>query len=172
MITAKLIGFKELVRDLKQLPVKIQKQVLRAALRKGAQSVVQTAKATTAFEDDSGDLRKSIKALTSRDAPGEIRVRVEVQEWYGRLVEQGFTAKTHTGFEAVVFGNAASKRRWESRYRFKGAGTAIRKKYKIGKHVGARPFLVPALAENREPILANTRTELARLIAKKLGIKK
>lgn len=65
-VELKLTGFKELEQKLRELGPKVAKNGLRSSNYAGAQIVVQAAKRTSAFHDDSGDLRKSIWAYRRR----------------------------------------------------------------------------------------------------------
>lgn len=92
-------GLAELDRLLKTLPVKIEANILRGALRAGQKVVADKARALV--PRDSGDLARSIRVRNDRKAARRSYVRADVvagnaTAWYAHLIEQG-TASHYTG---------------------------------------------------------------------------
>lgn len=82
-------GGKELDAFLKTLPAKMEKNIMRSALRKGANEIATDAKANVPV--DSGDLKASIKVSTS-SRRGWVTARVRTPLRYAHLVEFGTSA--------------------------------------------------------------------------------
>lgn len=92
-------GLGELIKNLNSLPDKLEKKVIRAAVRKGANIIRD--KARQNVQKDTGNLQKSI--ITSGvKVTGKIAFRVSLKQrktknskdpYYGRFVEFG-TSKT------------------------------------------------------------------------------
>jgi HK97 gp10 family phage protein len=82
----------DLQRALDQLPPKIERNILRGALRAGAK--VPQEKARTGIHDVSGDLAKSVRVKTSARG-GQVKAKViagDKKAWYAYLVEMGTAA--------------------------------------------------------------------------------
>lgn len=94
-------GMQRLIKKLRTFPERVQKNVLRTAIYRGAQAVRDSAKANAASMGvrDTGALIKSIKARRSRGARDEVVSKVEVGKFYARFVELGFL---HKGGEHVA----------------------------------------------------------------------
>ena len=60
------VGVKELLANIDQLPGKLEKFVLADGLKAGADVVRDQARQTAEFEDDTGELRKTIRSRKSR----------------------------------------------------------------------------------------------------------
>lgn len=152
MIEMKLTGMDALLRELHELPAKLERKAFTNATRAGAKVVVDEAKQSDAFKDRGkkygryahrvGNLRKSIKVYKARGKKGEV-----------------------TFYAGVIGGKKkddAYYARWVER------GHAIGKKGRKGKgsvgQVPAHPFLRPAFDNNRQKILdaisARVRTEI------------
>ena len=118
-------GLSELNDFLQTLPVKLEKNILRSALRAGAKVTQQQAIANVPFK--SGDLKKSIK-IGTRARGGRVTAMVRTKLWYAKWVEYGTRAHNI----------AAKKGGWLS---FGGIFA------KEVMHPGAKPhpFLRPAL---------------------------
>lgn len=87
-------GLKELQNMLEQLPIRIEKNIMRGALRAGA-NVMRNAARQEAPVDD-GTLKKSIKTTSPNIKKGDVTVRVETDLYYARMIEFG-TASYYTG---------------------------------------------------------------------------
>lgn len=88
-------GMAALQLVLDQLPVKIERNVMRGGLRAGAKVMLNLARGTTAFVDRSGDLRDSLRITTSARG-GQVQASVIVgpsksnrRPWYGHIIEGG-----------------------------------------------------------------------------------
>jgi HK97 gp10 family phage protein len=82
-------GGRELAEFLAQLPAKIEKNIMRAALRAGANEFKAEAKANVPVDD--GDLRDSIRVST-RSKGGTVYASVKAgnkKAWYWHFVEFG-----------------------------------------------------------------------------------
>lgn len=82
-------GGRELDRLLQTLPVKVEKNILRGALRAGAVVIRDEVKQRAPVA--SGDLKKSIR-VTSRTKRGQVSASVKIgsfSAWYAHLVEFG-----------------------------------------------------------------------------------
>lgn len=94
-LEAKFTGLKQLDEALQSLPDKLQRNVLRAALRAGGKPIADEAKRLVPV--DSGRLQKSIK-VTSRLVQGTPTAKVSVggrkkgQPFYAHLIEFGTAA--------------------------------------------------------------------------------
>lgn len=82
-------GGKELDAFLKTLPAKMEKNIMRSALRKGANEIRNEAKANVPV--DRGDLKKSLKVSTGGKR-GKIIAKVKSGLRYAHLVEFGTAA--------------------------------------------------------------------------------
>jgi HK97 gp10 family phage protein len=118
-------GLAELSKFLDALPVKIEKNIMRSALRQGAKVIQQQAIANVPVQ--SGELRKSLK-IGTRVRGGTVTAAVKTKVFYAKFVEFGTKAHFIT----------ARKKGWLS---FGGIFA------KSVQHPGSRPrpFLRPAL---------------------------
>jgi HK97 gp10 family phage protein len=87
-------GLKELHQMLQELPVRIEKNIMRGAIRAGA-NVYRDAARLAAPVDD-GTLKKSIKTGSTNIKKGNVVVTVGTDLYYARMVEFG-TASYYTG---------------------------------------------------------------------------
>ena len=87
-------GLKELHQMLQQLPVRIERNIMRGAIRAGA-NVFRDAARLAAPVDD-GVLKRSIKTGSSKVTKGTVTVNVGTDLYYARMVEFG-TASYYTG---------------------------------------------------------------------------
>ena len=92
-------GLVELDALLKSLPVKVEANILRGALRAGQKQVLQ--KARSEVPRDTGALAASIRVSSQAGAARRGFVRVDVKAgnataWYANLIEQG-TGSFYTG---------------------------------------------------------------------------
>jgi HK97 gp10 family phage protein len=121
-------GGAELQRFLNQLPVKVEKNIMRAALRAGANEIKEDAVQNVPVQD--GDLKRSIRVST-RAKRGRVTASVKAGDkkaWYWHFVEFGTAAHT-------------IKARNGKRLFFSGIFA------KVVNHPGAKakPFMRPAL---------------------------
>jgi HK97 gp10 family phage protein len=121
-------GGKELQEFLDQLPAKMEANIMRSALRQGANVIKEEAKANVPVE--SGDLRDSLRVST-RSKRGVVTASVKAgnkKAWYWRFVEFGTAAHKIAGKKGgfLSFGGLFAK---------------------SVQHPGARPkpFMRPAL---------------------------
>lgn len=118
-------GIKGLDKALKALPAKIEKKVLRQAMRKGVKPIQAAAKANVPVR--SGTLKKAIKVRAMKRKKDRLGVLV--------IVGQGdFKGETFYG-AMIEYGHFAGKR-----------GTPDR------KFVEAKPFMRPAFETNKEAV--------------------
>ena len=82
----KFKGGKELQDYLNQLPAKIERNVMRSALRQGANVIRAEAQATVPV--GKGDLRKSIKVKT-RSKRGQVSATIETKDFKAHWIEFG-----------------------------------------------------------------------------------
>jgi hypothetical protein len=146
----------ELRKGLSELSERIQYNVLRTSIFRGAQKVRDLAKQKLVSNGSSktGRLLRDIRAIRIKSTKEEVIADVQggtrrgkKSGWYGRLVEKGHLIKHAIGFEA----RGKNSRSFEKTTQ--GPATQIRKKKEEVGHVPARPFLVPALEENKGLIL-------------------
>lgn len=86
-------GGRELAKALQELPIKIEKNIMRSALRAGANVIKNEAKANVPV--DSGDLKSSIKVSTN-SRRGNVTAKVRAgnkKVWYTHFVEFGTAAR-------------------------------------------------------------------------------
>lgn len=87
-------GLKELHNMLQQLPVRIERNIMRGAIRAGA-NVYRDAARLAAPVDD-GLLKRSIKTGSTNVKRGKVVVNIGTDLYYARMVEFG-TASFYTG---------------------------------------------------------------------------
>lgn len=147
-------GGEELAKALQQLPVKIEKNILRSALRAGANVIKNEAKSNVPVDD--GDLKRSLKV--SVDAK---RGRVTAK------VKAGNKKVFYTHF--VEFGTAAHIIKPKGRITAKKGALSFNGVFVNSvNHPGARakPFMRPALdAKANEAIVATGNKIKQRLTA-------
>lgn len=86
MSTVKVKGLAELNRFLQELPVKMERTVLRSALGAGAGVIRKAAREN--IHRVSGDLARSLRVSTGSKS-GTVTARVVTNVFYGRFVEYG-----------------------------------------------------------------------------------
>lgn len=146
-------GGAELQKILSQLPVSIEKNVMRGAVSAGARVIRDKAKQNAPLDD--GDLKKSIRASSRYEGNGRITGKVKAggrrtskrrAVWYASMIEFGVaahkifakaggvlnfngitaTSVQHTGFTARPFMRPAFDS--ESKHAVQAAGNYIRKR--------------------------------------------
>ena len=160
-MNAKVKGLKELAHMMQQLPEKMEKNVMRGALRAGAK--VLEAETLNNVPVDQGALKKSIKIRTSNKR-GEIVASVRATDFKARWIEYGTAAHwikvdekaaptrmTRRGLKAVsvsTLNEMAAKGSLKIGETFAGASVL---------HPGAKaqPYMRPALdAKSTEAVIA------------------
>jgi len=96
-VKVKLTGWAETQKLLKDLPDKVQRQVIKQAMSKGAKMLADRARATTAFKDRTGRLRKSIEVQRRKAESTRLGDDVAATAKYTLLVERGWQRKTAKG---------------------------------------------------------------------------
>lgn len=84
-----ITGGRELAQFLQQLPVKLEKNIMRGALRAGAKVIAQEAKLNAPVQD--GDLKASIRVSTNAKR-GRVEAKAKAggkKAWYAAIVEFG-----------------------------------------------------------------------------------
>lgn len=92
MADQSIIGGRELDAAMASLSIKVEKNILRSALRAGANQYKEEVKANIPV--DSGDLRRSVR-VSARSKGGRVTASVKIgnkKAWYARLVEFGTKA--------------------------------------------------------------------------------
>ena len=149
-------GLKELHAMLQQLPVRIERNIMRGAIRAGA-NVFRDAARQAAPVDD-GDLKRSIKTSSSKVTKGKVTVNVGTDLYYARMVEFG-TASYYTGKGKSVGGPYKIPKRLKSGK----IGKRTKKALKFGSvivnsvtHPGIRPkaFMRPAFDNSSNAAVA------------------
>ena len=104
-------GLAELQKFLDQLPVKIEKNVMRGALRAGAKPVLEQAIARVPVQ--SGELKNSLKISTSARG-GTVTAKVKTNVFYAKFVEFGTKAHFITAKKGgwLSFGGIFAKSVW------------------------------------------------------------
>lgn len=94
-MSSEIQGLEELIKNLTDLPDKLEKRVVRAAVRQGANVIKK--KAQEFVPVDKGDLKKSIKVSGEKSKPGVIAFKIRptgnkkkgISVFYGRFQEFG-----------------------------------------------------------------------------------
>jgi len=143
MAKAIIVGDKKLQRILDKLPGVVQRKLVRKALRAGAKMVLASAKSKVPV--DEGALKKGLKVKAMKRRKNRMGIVVEhpTRERLAALQKDKKKAErilTEKGYypAAVEYG---------------------------APHMAARPHLRPALNENRAPVVATFRQELAQNLA-------
>lgn len=169
----KVTGLKELAQFMQQLPEKLQKNVMRGALRAGAKVLEAEAKKSVAVED--GDLRESIR-ISTRNQKGVVTASVKSDDFKAHWIEYGTAAHWISVDEGVR--PTRKTRRGEKVIGLKTLNKMLaRGSLQIGGHfVGqsvhhpgskAKPFMRPALDnKGQEAIVAAGNYMKARLTTK------
>lgn len=97
MITAKLDGWKETASALKDLPNKVQRNVIKQAMNRAAKMVADLARTSNAFRDRTGNLRKSIEVRQRKAESTRLGADVVAKSPHAHLIESGWQQKTAKG---------------------------------------------------------------------------
>lgn len=149
-------GLAELQLALNELPAKIEANIMRAALRAGANVLRDEAQSTAAFMDRSGRLRKSIRVGTKlRGGVAQASVTVgpkkgDKRPFYGPFLE--FGTKAHT-IKAT-----------------KGKALAVGVSSVHHPGVRPRPFMRPAIDAKTTAAVEAVREYIRQRLADKHGI--
>ncbi|MEH3087721.1 MAG: HK97 gp10 family phage protein [Xylophilus ampelinus] len=146
MADTKVKGLDQLQKMLDTLPAKVEKNILRSALRAGAKPVLDAAKAGAPVR--SGALQKSLRISTSAKR-GQVRAAVKTDKFYARFVEFGTAAH-----EIVPEVRAAL-----------GFGSVVVEQV---EHPGAsaKPFLRPALDSQAQAAVVAAANQIKRRLTK------
>lgn len=138
-----IIGGRELDAFLQQLPVKVERNILRAAMRAGANEFKKAARAGVPVDD--GDLKSSLR-VTTRTKGGTV---------YASLKAGG---KRAPHWHWVEFGTAAHKIKAKRDHALSFNGTTVREV----DHPGARaqPFMRPAFDSAAAAAIAATAAKI------------
>lgn len=112
-------GLAELNRFLQDLPVKMEKNVLRGALRAGAKTVLPVAKAN--IHNVSGVLSASLK-VRSDARGGQVTAKVYTKVFYARFVEYGTRPHKITAKDGGALAFGAGFVEWVNHPGSKGFG--------------------------------------------------
>lgn len=139
-------GLKELVETLNTLPLKIERNIMRAALRQGANVVAKEAKQNVPVRY--GNLKRSIRTGTNRTPTGvEGYVRAGGRKGGGKKDKSAFYAK-FIEFGAGAHDITAGKNKKLLAFVPKGMGLVGKKVVTYSVHhpgTTAKPFLRPAM---------------------------
>lgn len=152
MTDVSIKGLAELGRFLKQVTPKMERAIMRSALRAGAAVILKQARANVPVR--TGDLRKSLRVSTRARGGGVVTASVKSNLFYATMVEYG----TRAHWISV---DASARPERNTRHGVKKFSVATLNRFanrgslKIGTHfIGAsvshpgsqpRPFLRPAL---------------------------
>lgn len=143
-------GGKELQEALNQLPAKLEQNVMRSALRQGANAILNQARQNVPVED--GDLKKSFKVSTrARGGKATATLRAgDEKAFYAHMIE----------FGVAPHGVKKGAKRKSG-------------KYQDGKkHPGfsAKPFMRPALDDRSDEAIAAIAAQIRKVLSTKHGI--
>lgn len=147
MADVKVAGLEDLKRAVEELTADLRKRVIIGALKDAAQPIVKAAKATTAFNDRTGSVRRNIRVAASKVFQGKngvIGVYVNVRVPKARRIK---------GTKLRVKAKQNDPYYWK----FLELGT---------KKMRAHPFLKPAAEANFTAALDIFKTQLAARIVK------
>ncbi|WP_395699946.1 HK97-gp10 family putative phage morphogenesis protein [Aquabacterium sp.] len=159
-LDVKFKGLKALQAALDTLPVKVEQTILRSSLRAGAKHLQTIAKSSAAFNDQSGQLRASIRVSTSKQG-SKLTASViagasksNKAPWYGVIVERG--AKPHE-----------IKAPPHSALQLPGGKQLARV-----QHPGSapHPFMVPAFDQGGQGAVKAVAEHMRKRLAKKYGL--
>lgn len=165
-------GLKELNAMLQQLPLRVEKNIMRTAI--GAASRVVRDKAKELAPADSGQLRRSIRSGSTRVRRGKAQVAVTAAAWYARFLEFG-TASFYIGSGKTVgkpysipkrsrTGKVSRKKKALS---FNGGDVAVNNVLHPG--VRPQPFMRPAFDQSTGPAIEAFRQHVIARLAKEVG---
>jgi HK97 gp10 family phage protein len=148
-------GLEELKRKLATLGPKVEKKILRAAWRKGANTIRDASRRLAPV--DTGLLKKKIMTVSARGKPGTIRFQVRAT---ARKVSQKYPEPGYPYPSAVEKGHGFPG----TRARLFGKTP---KQEEFGdSQVPAQPFMRPAWEQNKEDVLTTFADEVGKGIEK------
>lgn len=169
LVDFELKGFENINKLLKTLPGRIERRLVRRALRSGA-SVVSKRTKQLAPKGATGNLRRSIAVkMMKREMGASVYNRNgsgmgKFDGWYAHIIEKG--SKRHR------------INLWKSKSAKKHGGSSLKKVLSGGgktygtnvNHPGtsARPFMVPALEQSAKQALSVMGRRLAELLEKEI----
>ena len=173
-IEVSIVGEEWLRQQLRQLPVKLQKRYLRAAMRTAGSFIAKQAKQNTPKRKPdnyvTGTLRRSLgpRVYTSRDG---VRVGFVAgpRKNMGRWVVRETKGKRHRRRRSRAVGRKEDwsqlgvKRRWADPTKY-GHLVENEVHHKSGKTLPAQPYLEPALKNNEGIVLAIIRGRVRQCI--------
>jgi HK97 gp10 family phage protein len=144
-----IIGGRELDAFLQQLPVKVERNIMRAAMRAGANEFKKGAQDAAPVDD--GDLRASIR-VTTRSKGGTVYASVKAG------------GKKAPHWHWVEFGTAAHKIKAKPDHALAFNGAAVREV----DHPGARahPFMRPTFDSHAAAAIAATAAKIRQRLTK------
>lgn len=165
-VTFNIDGLDALYKQLQELPLRVEKNIMRGAVRAGA--TVYRDRARELAPKVSGALRKSIKTSSTKIRKGEAKVTVTAGAFYAHMVEFGTASyyegkgktvgkpykipkltknKKRTGKKAIAFGDVVVS---------------------AGVHPGIRPepFMRPAFDRSTADVIEATRKYISDRLAK------
>jgi len=150
------------LRKMRELPVKLQKKGLRAALRKGAVIVRDAARNNARRVDDPQtreNIPKNITIQSSRRMPkGDVGLRVGVMGGSKSYANTKDNVRGRRAGKSFATGGNSSNPGGDTFYwRFVELGTS---------KIRAQPFMVPALSNNVGKVIATVTSELSDQITK------
>jgi HK97 gp10 family phage protein len=149
MVDEAIIGGRELDAFLQQLPVKVERNIMRAAMRAGANEFKKGAQDAAPVDD--GDLRASIR-VTTKSRGGTVYASVKAG------------GKKAPHWHWVEFGTAAHKIKAKPGHALEVSGTAVREV----DHPGARshPFMRPTFDSRAAAAIAATAAKIRQRLTK------
>lgn len=166
-IEVSIKGLDDLFKQLQELPLKVEKNIMRGAVRAGA--TVYRDRARELAPKVSGALRKSIKVSSTKIRKGEAKVNIVANEWYAHLVEFG-TATYYEGKGKTVGApykipklTKSGKRAGKKAIKF-GADIVVNS----AVHPGSRPvpFMRPTFDRSTNEVIEATRQYIAARLVK------
>lgn len=165
-------GLKELNDMLQQLPVRVEKNIMRTAI--GAASRVVRDRAKELAPVDSGQLRKSIRSGSTRVRAGSAQVTVSAGAWYARFLEFG-TASFYTGdgktvgkpYKIPKRSRTGKVSRNKKALAFSGGGVVVNNVTHPG--VRPKPFMRPAFDQATAPAIEAFRQHVIARLAKEVA---
>lgn len=166
-VSFKIDGLSDLYKQLQELPLRIEKNIMRGAVRAGA--TVYRDRARELSPKVTGALRKSIKVSSTKIRKGEARVSVVADEWYAHLVEFG-TATYYEGNGKTVGAPYKIPKLTKNKKRTGKKAVAFGEDVVVNSvtHPGSRPkpFMRPAFDRSTAEVIEATREYIAVRLAK------
>lgn len=157
MLNLKVLGYKEAVEILGQLNEKMQKQMLRTALRRASKPILQASKDRVPVK--SGKLRSKLRIVAMRQMKSrKSETAVAVKPYFGTNKKQGTINEFYGRF--VHFGTDERKSKKGKMLRFEAADGTIVYTRKT-KAIPGRPFLEEGFTVGHGQTVDNFGGELA-----------